>query len=76
MAVTFAIALLLNVQSPSTEMPQTSPQQETQRPSRDADDELVCRRRSVPNNRLGRWSKSVKVCKTKAEWAGQDSPED
>lgn len=33
-----------------------------------ADDELICRRRVIDNQRVGERGQVVRVCKTRAEW--------
>lgn len=62
MIAAFAAFTQADAATPTEEPTEMAAAEET------ADDELICRRRVVDNQRVGERGQVVRVCKTRAEW--------
>lgn len=58
-----SVLALLLVATPA-EPPAENPEAQAEDPQ----EELICRRRVVPSHRIGERNRTVRTCKTRAEW--------
>jgi len=56
-----ALLLVATPADPAMQEPQVEAAEDPQ-------EELICRRRVVPSHRIGERNRSVRTCKTRAEW--------
>lgn len=65
--MSLALALLIALQP-------APPAEEAEQPAADAleaeapEDKLVCKRRTVEDTKFGKGGRTIKICKTRAEW--------